>query len=299
MTKPIHCIAGPTASGKSRFAIKLAKSCDGEIVNADALQVYQQLRILSARPTEDEMEGIPHHLFGHIDAGHRYSAGAWVREVVPVIRDIQSRGKTPIIVGGTGLYFKALTEGLAEIPPPSSEAVDAAQTLLDEKGLGALRKKALDLDPIATARVLGHDPQRLLRIVSVALGTEKPLSVWQAHTRPILSESEWHGIALMPPRAPLYERINTRYGQMVEHGGLAEAKNLHRQNLNRQLPALKAIGVRELLLYFDGEYTLDFAIEKAKQETRRFAKRQFTWLRGNMGGWETRDPFAHPFSTPD
>lgn len=284
--KIIHCIAGPTASGKSAFAVKLAKRLDGEIINADALQVYAELQVLSARPTLAEMDDIPHHLFGHISPCTRYSTGHWLREVDPLIIDILARGKTPILVGGTGLYFKALTEGLAQIPKLPSSAMVQAQAVLDRDGIDALRNLAVTLDPQAAAKVLGNDPQRLLRIVSVAKGTKKPLSVWQAETHAVLPMGSWKGMVILPKRENLYDRINTRFEDMIREGGLAEAKHILSLELATDLPAMKAIGLRELITHIEGEISLDVAIEQAMRQTRRFAKRQYTWLRGQMSHWE-------------
>lgn len=286
MMRRIYCIAGPTASGKSAFAVKLAKKHDGEIINADALQVYAKLHVLSARPTEEEMECVPHHMFGHIDPSERFSTGKWVAQADALIIDILARGKTPILVGGTGLYFKALTEGLAQVPEPEARAHKEAQSILDEQGITALRAEAERLDPIATGRVLGNDPQRLLRITSVALGTLKPLSQWQKDTRPILPKDVWEGAVLLPRRENLYDKINARFEDMVRNGGLDEARDIRALNLDLNLPAMKAIGLRELIAHLDGEIDLERAIELAMRETRRFAKRQYTWLRGQMKGWE-------------
>ena len=282
---PILCIAGPTASGKSSWALDIAKRYNGEIINADALQVYTELQILSARPTQKEMQGIPHHLYGHISASHRYSTGQWLAEADATIIDTLARGKTPILVGGTGLYYKALTEGLAKIPVPSQAGADEAQSILDVQGVSGLRDKAEILDSAATSRVLGDDPQRLLRIVSVALGTEKRLSEWQSTTKPVLPRNSWYGAVLLPDREGLYQKIDDRFANMVRIGGLDEAKRLHALELDPMLPAMKAIGVRELIAHLDGETDLDAAIEKAARETRRFAKRQYTWLRGQMPNW--------------
>ena len=284
--KIIHCIAGPTASGKSAFAVKLAKRLDGEIVNADALQVYSELQVLSARPTTAEMENIPHHLFGHISPSVRYSVGHWLREVDPLIIDILARGKTPILVGGTGLYFKALTEGLAQIPKLMPSAMQDAQAVLDTDGIDALRSLAEQLDPLATAKILGNDPQRLLRIVSVAKSTGKPLSMWQQDTHPVLPIRSWKGAIILPKRENLYNRINARFADMIREGGLAEAKHVLNLKLASDLPAMKAIGLRELSAHIKGEISLDEAIELAMRQTRRFAKRQYTWLRGQMPNWE-------------
>lgn len=282
----IYCIAGPTASGKSAFALKLAKKLGGEIINADALQVYDVLQVLSARPTPADMQGIPHHLYGHVDPSVRYSTGHWLRDVDPLIIDILARGKTPILVGGTGLYYKALCEGLAQIPPPEPRAIEAAQSILDTDGIAALRAEAERLDPIACAKVLGNDPQRLLRITAVALGTAHPLSQWQKNTRTVLPKNVWKGIVLLPERARLYDKINDRFADMVRTGGLDEAKAMLALNLSSNLPAMKAIGLRELSQYLDGQLELEPAVELAMRETRRFAKRQFTWLRGQMKDWE-------------
>ncbi|MBL4870347.1 MAG: tRNA (adenosine(37)-N6)-dimethylallyltransferase MiaA [Robiginitomaculum sp.] len=286
MTVLIHCIAGPTASGKSAYALKLAKKYGGEIINADALQVYSGLQILSARPTLIDMDNIPHHLYGHVDPSVRYSSGRWLAEVDPLIIEILARGHTPILVGGTGLYFKALTEGLAQIPEPESSAKREAQAILDEQGIKALRKQAQRLDPIATARVLGDDPQRLLRIVNVALGTSKPLSHWQRETKPILPRSAWQGSVLLPKRENLYDKINARFEHMVLNGGLEEAQCIYALKLSHTLPAMKAIGLRELIAHLEGKISLEQAIEDAMRETRRFSKRQYTWLRGQMKGWQ-------------
>jgi len=220
--KCVRCMTGPTASGKSGAAVRLAKSVGGEIINADALQVYKDLHILSARPTQAEMDGVPHHLFGHIDGAQRYSVGQWLREAVPVIQDVLARGHVPIIVGGTGLYFKALTEGLAHVPEPNSTAKTQSKTLLEQKGIAALRREAERVDPVAAARVLGNDPHRLLRIVAVAHGTQKRLSAWQAMTQPVIPRGYWHGMIIAPPRDELYAKIETRFDAMISAGGLEE-----------------------------------------------------------------------------
>lgn len=287
-SKNVICIAGPTASGKSACAIDVAKARDGEIINADSMQVYADLQILSARPPEEEMGGIPHHLFGHIDGADRYSTGQWIKEVEAVISACQSRGKTPVIVGGTGLYFRALTIGLAHVPKPSEAGIEQTNVLA-ESGIDALRREAERLDPVAAKRVLGNDPQRLIRIVSVALGTEKPLSDWQADTKPMLGPHQWEGIVLLPERQMLYERINARYEQMAENGGLDEAKMVADRGLASDLPMMKAIGLPPLLSYLKGEISYETALFEAKRDTRRFAKRQFTWWRSHSEGWSRKD----------
>ena len=284
--KPIVFIAGPTASGKSAWAIELAKTVNGEIINADAMQVYEDLQILSARPTFSEMQGVPHHLFGHIAGNIRYSTGQWLREVQPVILDCLAREVVPILVGGTGLYFKALLEGLVKVPAISQDVFENVKTILENEGIASLRDEALRIDPRATARILGDDPQRLSRIVSVYRETGKPLSEWQSETRPIIPKQFCKCAVLIPDRSALYERINTRFENMITSGGLNEAKSVFAKNYDNSLPIMKAIGVRQLQGYFAGDTNLDDSIALASRDTRRFAKRQLTWFRGQARNWQ-------------
>lgn len=277
--RPVICIAGPTASGKSAYALRVAEAMNGEIINADALQVYADLQVLSARPTREEMGGIPHHLFGHIAGNMRYSTGAWLREVEPVILDCLARGKTPILVGGTGLYFRALLIGMADIPAISDQVTLDTAKFLESEGIEALRQTAERLDPIATARVLGHDPQRLQRIVNVAKGTGRALSMWHAETHPVVPTRFARFCVLTLPRDKLYVRINARYDAMLRAGGLKEAEAVFALNYDNSLPVMKAIGLRQLQLHFEGVGSFDDAVEDAKRESRRFAKRQMTWFR--------------------
>jgi tRNA dimethylallyltransferase len=277
--KPVICIAGPTASGKSGYAVRVAQAVDGEIINADALQVYADLKILSARPDTSEMAGIPHHLFGHVPGSARYSTGKWLREVEPLIFDILARDKSPILVGGTGLYFRALLQGLADIPPVPERLSKDTQSRLEREGIEKLRAEAEQLDSIAAGRVLGDDPQRLQRIVNVAKGTGRSLSSWQAETRPVVPSRFARFCVLTPPREQLYERINGRYDEMLRAGGLEEAKVLFAKSYEESLPVMKAIGLRQLQSYIRSEGALDDVIEDAKRESRRFAKRQMTWFR--------------------
>lgn len=284
--KPIICIAGPTASGKSSWALEIAKSVGGEIINADALQVYADLQILSARPAVSEMENIPHHLFGHVAGDRRYSTGQWLRDVQPVLLNCLARDVVPILTGGTGLYFKALTTGIADIPPVSETAMDAAQAVLKRQGIAALRLKAECVDPVAAARVMGDDPQRLLRIVSVYNQSGRTLSEWQKDTRPVIPLQFCKSAVLLPERQPLYDRINARFEAMIENGGLDEAKAVFDKGYDKSLPMMKAIGLQQFFPYLRGEMTLTESIELAKRDTRRFAKRQFTWFRGHAADWE-------------
>ena len=283
---PVICIAGPTASGKSAWALSVAKKYKGEIINADAMQVYSDLQIISARPTIADMEDVPHHLFGHIDGSERYSVGKWLEEAVPIILDVLARGKLPILTGGTGLYFKALTEGLASVPKISTEK---AAIFLDVNGIKALRVKAEALDPVAASRVLGNDPQRLIRIVSVAEETGQPLSVWQQNTKAVVPKSYWLGAVLTPDRAALYERINARFDIMMANGGIDEVKRLMQRGLAADLPVMRAIGVSQ---FVNSEDSIQKAIEYCKRDTRRFAKRQYTWFRGQAKQWCFTENFS-------
>jgi len=257
----------------------------GEIINADALQVYADLQILSARPRMDEMENIPHHLFGHVRGDVRYSTGQWLRDVQPIILDCLARGVIPILTGGTGLYFKGLITGIAEVPPVSDDVMSGAQAILDDQGIAALRAEAEHIDFMAAKRVLGNDPQRLLRIVSVHKETGRALSDWQADTRPIIPRRFCQRAVLLPERQELYDRINARFGTMIENGGLAEAKSVYAKNYDQSLPMMKAIGLQQFFPYLRGEMSLAESIELAKRDTRRFAKRQFTWFRGQAKDW--------------
>jgi len=277
--KPVICIAGPTASGKSAYAVKVAQTVGGEVINADALQVYAELHILSARPTADEMGDIPHHLFGHVRGDQRYSTGQWLRDVERVILDCLGREVVPVLVGGTGLYFRALLEGMADIPNVSEKVQAETEAFLKAEGIAALRAVSEKLDPVATSRVLGDDPQRLQRIVNVAQGTGQTLTYWQGNTRPVVPTCFAKFCVLTPARETLYDRINMRYEDMLRGGGLDEAKRVFDMELSENLPMMKAIGLRQLRNYFNDMTSLDIAVEDAKRESRRFAKRQMTWFR--------------------
>ena len=278
--KPVIMIAGPTASGKSALAIHLAKRLGGEVINADSMQVYSDLRVISARPDKDEMEGVPHHLFGHIDGAVRYSVGEWTREAVPLALDCLARGKYPILVGGTGLYFKALTDGLSNIPAIPEQILDQLKARLDENGFAALHSVAMACDPIATERLLGEDPQRLLRILSVYQHTGRPLSVWQQNTRPIIPRGYWKGILLNPPRGELYRKIDKRFEAMIEAGGRGEVDKILSRDLDRSLPVMKAIGVSQSFISDGTDW-----IRLCQRDTRRFAKRQKTFFRKSASDW--------------
>ena len=285
MVPRIWLIAGPTASGKSALALRLAERAGAEIVNADALQLYADLRVLTARPSPEEEGRAPHHLFGVADAADGWSSGRWLRACVETLEAIAARGRPAIVVGGTGLYFHALTRGLAEIPqtPPAARRQAAAD--FDAMGEAAFRARLAAADPAAAARIAPNDRQRLSRAWEVFVATGVALTDWQGRTAPALAADAWRGVVLEPPRDVLYDRCDARLDAMVAEGALAEAAALAARGLDPALPAMKAVGVRELAAHIHGEAALPEAISAAQQETRRYAKRQLTWLRNQMGDW--------------
>jgi tRNA dimethylallyltransferase len=285
MEARIWLIAGPTASGKSALALKVARATGGEIVNADALQLYGDLRILSARPSPADEAGAPHHLFGVADAADGWSVGRWLEAASTALAEIAGRGRPAILVGGTGLYFRALTEGLADIPPVPRAARDAAEQAYDTDGEAAARSALRALDPLAEARISPGDRQRLTRALAVARATGRPLSAWQAETQPAIARDAWRAVVLEPPRQALYARIDARLTAMARAGAVEEAAALMRRGLDPRLPAMKAVGLRELAAHAAGQTTLDEAIAAAQQATRHYAKRQLTWFRNQTPDW--------------
>ena len=285
MEPRIWLIAGPTASGKSALALRLAQAAGAEVVNADALQIYRDLRVLTARPGPAEVALAPHHLFGVADAADGWSVGRWLRAARAVLGAIAARGRPAVVVGGTGLYFKALTEGLAEIPPVAAELRREAAAQLEALGEAAFRERLAATDPAAAARIAPGDRQRLARAWEVYAATGRSLTDHQASAQGALSPGSWTGVALEPPRAGLYARCDARLQAMIAEGALDEVRRLLDRKLDPALPAMKAVGVRPLAAHLNGEASLAEALAAAQQETRRYAKRQTTWMRGQMAGW--------------
>ena len=285
MEPRIWLIAGPTASGKSALALRLATATGGEIVNADALQLYADLRVLTARPDEAELLGSPHHLFGTVDAAEAWSAGRWLRAARAVIADIQARSLDVIVVGGTGLYLRALTQGLADIPQVPAEVRQTSAAEYEAMGEAAFRARLAEVDPAAAARVGSGDRQRLSRAWEVYAATGTSLGDHHATASGALPPGSWTAIALEPTRAELYARCDARLEMMLSKGALAEVEALLARNLDPALPALKAVGVQPLAAYLRGETTLETALTAAQQDTRRYAKRQMTWMRGQTPDW--------------
>jgi tRNA dimethylallyltransferase len=285
MTGRIWLIAGPTASGKSALALRLAEQTGGELVNADALQLYADLRLLSARPSAAEEARAPHHLFGHADAADGWSTGRWLRAAGEALAQIAARGRDAIVVGGTGLYFRALTQGLSDAPEIAPEARAAADADFDALGEAAFRARLAQGDPAAAARIGPGDRQRLVRAWEVFAASGRPLTDWQRSSAPALPAGSWRAVALEPPREVLYARCDARLQMMVEQGVLDEVAALSARGLDPRLPAMKAVGLREFAAHLRGETDLATAMEDAQRETRRYAKRQMTWMRGQMAAW--------------
>jgi tRNA dimethylallyltransferase len=285
MEPRIWLIAGPTASGKSALALRLARRTGGELVNADALQLYADLRVLSARPSAEEEAQAPHHLFGKVDGADGWSVGRWLRTAAPLIEAINGRDRPAIVVGGTGLYFKALTEGLAGAPAVPLEIRAAVDARYQAEGEDASRARLAVADPAAATRISPGDRLRLTRALEVLEATGRPISAWQAETRPVLAPGSWRALALEPPREALYARCDARLGAMVEAGALEETAALVARGLSPLLPVMKAVGVREFASHLAGEISLERALDDARRETRRYAKRQLTWLRNQTPDW--------------
>ena len=268
----------------------VAKAVDGEIINADALQVYSDIRILSARPSERDIRTVPHHLYGYVSGETPYSGGHWVEAVMPVVLDVLARGKTPILVGGTGLYFKSLFDGLASVPQIDPKLVRTIDQRIESEGIETVIAEARALDPVGIARLQGEDPQRITRLLSVVQQTGRPLHLWQSATRSEIPAAYALRYVLMPPREALYERINSRFETMVNSGGMAEARAVfEKYGAESTAPMLKAIGLSHLLRHLKGELTYDRAIDLAKRDTRRFAKRQMTWFRNQCASWNHKE----------
>lgn len=282
--RPAILIHGPTASGKTKLAISLARRHGGEIINADAMQCYRDLDILTARPDAEELAAAPHHLFGHLDATVRHSAGAWVKEATARIAELEAAGKTVIIVGGTGLYLTALTDGLSDIPAIPDAARDRARTLV-ETDLEAARAHLAERDPQTHLRLERNDRQRISRALEVLFATGQPLSSFHGQAAPVLAAGSWVGVTLTPPREALYGRINARVDIMMRNGALEEARRLWERRLDTALPAMRAHGMPGFCDYFEGRASLADATDRCKRDTRRYAKRQMTWIAHQFTLW--------------
>ena len=281
-------IAGPTASGKSALALRLAEEAGGSIINADSMQVYRELRILTARPSVEDEARVPHLLYGHVPAAEAYSAGRYAREAAAAIAEVRRAGRRPVIVGGTGLYFRALLQGLSPIPEVPADVRAHWRTEAQRLAPEALHASLTARDPEMAARLRPTDPQRVTRALEVLEGTGRSLAYWQDQPgEPVLAEHDTIRLVVMPDREELYRRCDTRFGQMMAQGAMDEVGILARLKLEPGLPAMRALGVAPLLQLLAGELTKQAAIETASAETRQYAKRQLTWLKSNMRSWRS------------
>lgn len=284
-------IAGPTASGKSALALDVATRLGGTVVNADSMQVYDVLRVLTARPEADELSRAPHVLYGHVDPRERYSAGRFADDARDVIAACVQDNTIPIFTGGTGLYFRTLLEGLSPIPAVNDETRDRIAAQVGRDGIDAARARLAGVDPVLAARQPAMDGQRLVRALSVFEATGKPLSDWQAIPGvPLLHRDQVACVFLDPQREALYARIDARFETMVARGALDEVRALLKLTDDTTLPAMRAHGVPHLRRQLAGAMTLPEAAEKSQADTRQYAKRQKTWFRHQMHGWDTLDP---------
>lgn len=280
---PVLVIAGPTASGKSALALALAERLGAVLVNADSMQLYRELAVLTARPSEAELATVPHRLFGILPAAEPCSAGRWRELALAEIAAAHTQAQLPILVGGTGLYLEALMRGIAQTPSVPASVREKVRARLAALGPAALHAELARRDPHAAARLQPGDRQRILRALEVLEATGKPLSQWQAEAaRAAPAGLAFETVLLMPPRAALYAACDRRFAHMVEAGALDEVRALLALGLDPGLPAMKAIGVAELGAYLAGKTSLAGAIRAGQQATRRYAKRQFTWFRHRL-----------------
>ncbi|HET7680626.1 MAG TPA: tRNA (adenosine(37)-N6)-dimethylallyltransferase MiaA [Xanthobacteraceae bacterium] len=279
-------IAGPTASGKSALALQLAAKLGGVIINADSMQVYRDLRVITARPTAEEESQAPHKLYGHVDAAENYSVGRWLRDAEVALKEAKEAGQVPIVVGGTGLYFMALTRGLAAVPPIPADIRASVRGRLTSEGVAALYAELSERDPESAQRLMPGDRSRITRALEVVLATGRSLSDWHREgMAAVLEPARAARFFLDVDREELGRRIDTRFDAMLAGGALAEVERLAARGLNPMLPAMKAHGVPWLIRHLRGEIGLDEAAEGGKRDTKRYTKRQATWFRNQMSDW--------------
>ena len=279
-------IAGPTASGKSALALALAERLGGTIINADSMQVYRDLRIITARPTPDEEARVPHRLYGHVDAAENYSVGRWCSDAEAAMAQVRDEGRVPILIGGTGLYFKALTQGLSAVPPTPPDIRAAVRARIEAQGAPAIHAELTRRDPEVAVRLRAADKMRVGRALEVLEATGRSLADWHRDGMPAILDPKCAvAVFLTPERAELYRRIDARFDAMLAAGALDEVRALDARRLDPLLPAMKAHGVPWLRRHLAGEISLQEAAEGGKMDTRRYTKRQATWFRNQMPGW--------------
>lgn len=286
-------IAGPTASGKSALALELAIATGGVVINADSMQVYHDLRLITARPTAADEALVPHRLYGHVDAAVNFSAGAWVSDAAKALDEARAQGRLPIFIGGTGLYFKALTAGLSVVPPIPAEVRDDVRARLERNGVEALHAELARRDPAAAERLSLRDRTRIARALEVIEATGRSLLDWHREGQPpLLPKDSFRAVFLAPERDELYARIDARFDAMLGAGALREVERLAARHLDPLLPAMKAHGVPALIRHLRGELGLEEAASIGRADTRHYAKRQFTWFRHQLPEFEWMRPGA-------
>ena len=281
----IILISGPTASGKSNFSIKLAKKINGEIINADSMQVYKELKILSARPNLKDYQSIKHHLYGFHSVKNNFSTGDWLKNAIKKINEVRRRKKIPIFVGGTGLYFKALTDGLVSIPNIPIKYRNNIRDLQKKLGQKKFYQKLIKLDPNSKEKINSTDTQRSIRAYEVKQYTEKSLHDWFKNTKSYFEKEDFYKIYIDYPREELIQRIGKRTEQMIKIGAINEVKRFVKLKVRKDKSVNKAIGIHEIKEYLEKRNDMSEVIEKISIKTRQYAKRQSTWARGNMMSW--------------
>ncbi len=274
-------ICGPTAAGKSAAALAIAEQSGGTVINADSMQVYSDLRVLTARPGADDEALAPHRLYGIVDGGERASVASWLGLTTEAVDDARKASSLPIIVGGTGMYLQAARDGIAPIPEIPVEIHQACLEELVARGGAAFREDLSKFDEKTASRLFDGDSQRLVRAMGVVRATGRPISAWQSDPHQGAVAGKVVAISVMPPRADTYARIDRRFAQMMEEGAVEEVEALAERGLDPSLPVMKAIGVREILTMQAGEISRGRAIELASRDSRHYAKRQMTWIRNN------------------
>ncbi len=284
-------IAGPTASGKSALALELAQATGGIVINADSMQVYRDLHVITARPSTAEEARVPHRLYGHIDAAVNCSAGRWVTDAAAALSEARAQNRLPIFTGGSGLYFKALTRGLSAVPSVPAEIREGIRERLERNGVEALHAELSERDPDSAARLKPRDRSRIARALEVIEATGRSLTDWHRDgLPPLLPPGQFSAVFLAPERDALYARIDARFDAMLAAGALDEVARLGARRLDPLLPAMKAHGVPALLRHLAGEITLEEAAEISRADTRHYAKRQFTWFRHQLPEFEWVKP---------
>ena len=290
----IILISGSTASGKSNFAVKIANKINGEIINADSMQVYKQLKILTARPNKEEQKNIKHHLYGVVDVNKSFSTGQWLKLAIKKIKEIRKRKKTPILVGGTGLYFQSIINGLVKIPNIPLKLRNKVRFIQKKEGQKKFYKKLLKLDKKVKGKFDSNDTQRSIRAFEIKLYTKVSMYDWLNKTKPVFNENEFLKLYIDFNRQELIKRISLRTVKMLQKGAIEEVKKLSTKKIKKDFSVNKVIGVNELRQYLKKQMTLDEVRKLISIRTRQYAKRQATWARSRMLSWNKISPNKIP-----